>query len=276
MTATLRVTILGCGSSGGVPRIGDDWGDCDPAEPKNRRSRCGLLLQRWRGAPSTPAQATTVLIDTAPELREQLVPTRVRHVDAVFYSHDHADQAHGIDDLRVLAMLMRRRVPVYMNDETRASLRVRFGYCFEGAGGYPAVLEDAGALEPAAPVRIDGPGGPIEALPLSQDHGDVESLGFRVGDFAYSNDLVRMPERTFAALDGLRLWIVDALRYKPHPTHANVETALAWIARLKPRRAVLTNLHVDLDYRRLAAELPPGVEPAYDGWTADLPASDFP
>ena len=266
----LRVTILGCGSSGGVPRATGDWGVCDPNEPKNRRSRCGLLLQQWAGEAGAPEAATTVLIDTPPELRQQLAAARASHLDAVIISHDHADQTAGFDDLRAFFQKARRTLPVWMDGATRTSFMRRFGYAFRSAAAYPAIAHEAGRLAPLAAETIDGPGGALELVPLEQDHGFSASLGFRVGPVAYSNDVVAMPERTFAALEGLSLWIVDALRDKPHPTHAHVEMSLDWIARVNPTRAVLTNLHIDLDYAALKVRLPVGVEPAYDGWSADL------
>lgn len=267
---TLRVTILGCGSSGGVPRADGAWGDCDPADPRNRRTRCGLMLQRWVGAAGDPAFATTVLIDTAPELRQQTAATGARRLDAVVFSHDHADQTHGLDDLRAFAITMRRQIPVFMDGATRATLRRRFDYCFDSKPGYPAILNDSGDLRHGRPLIIEGPGGSISLTPLTQDHGLGPSLGFRFGMAAYSNDVVELPEESFAHLEGLGLWIVDALRYRPHPTHAHVDKALEWIERVRPTRAILTNLHIDLDYSTLAAALPPGVEPAYDGLTIDL------
>lgn len=272
MTGTLTVTILGCGSSGGVPRVGGDWGACDPGEPRNRRTRGGLMLQRWRGAAGL-GEATTVLIDTSPDLREQLLTARITRIDAIVFSHDHADQTHGIDDVRALAIRMRRRIPVFMDEPTRATLENRFRYVFHGEGGYPAILHIAGGLAPHALIDVDGPGGMLSLTPLLQDHGGIPSLGFRSGRFAYSNDVAQLPQETLDALEGLDVWIVDALRYAPHPTHAHLERTLGWIEALKPRRAVLTNLHVDLDYRTLEQELPRGVEPAYDGWTVDLPQS---
>jgi phosphoribosyl 1,2-cyclic phosphate phosphodiesterase len=268
--ATLRVTLLGCGSSGGVPRATGDWGKCDPSEPKNRRSRCGLLLQQWSSEAGAPEQATTVLIDTPPDLRTQLAEARPSHLDAVLISHDHADQVAGFDDIRAFFIKQRRQIPVWLDEPTRRTFMVRYGYAFETQGGYPAMARDAGHMAPLVPVRIDGPGGVMEILPLAQDHGFSQSLGFRIGDFAYSNDVVAMPETTFARLDGLALWIVDALREAPHPTHAHVAQTLDWIARVKPRRAVLTNMHLDLDYATLKAQLPAGVEPGYDGWAVDL------
>jgi phosphoribosyl 1,2-cyclic phosphate phosphodiesterase len=270
MSGALRVTLLGCGSSGGVPRATGDWGACDPAEPKNRRTRCGLLLQRWRGAPSDAAEATTVLIDTPPDLRLQLAEARPAHLDAVLISHDHADQTNGFDDLRAFFIRTRRTIPVWLDEPTRASFLNRFGYAFQSRGGYPAIARDGGHLAPLVPVQIDGPGGRLELLPLEQDHGFSKSLGFRIGDFAYSNDVVAMPEATWAKLEGLELWIVDALRDKPHPTHAHVGLSLEWIARVRPKHAVLTNMHIDLDYQSLKARLPDGVEPGYDGMRFDL------
>lgn len=267
---TLRVTVLGCGSSGGVPRATGDWGLCDPNEPRNRRSRCGLLLQKWPGEAGPPVEATTVLIDTPPELRQQLAAAAPAHLDAVLISHDHADQIHGFDDVRAFFLKQRRQIPVWIDAATRASFMQRFGYAFRNEGGYPAIAVDAGHMSPLIPVSVDGPGGPLDILPLEQDHGFSRSLGFRVGPVAYSNDLVAMPETTFAQLNGLMLWIVDALRDTPHPTHAHVGKALEWIARLKPASALLTNMHIDLDYQSLKARLPTGVEPAYDGWAGDF------
>jgi phosphoribosyl 1,2-cyclic phosphate phosphodiesterase len=268
--ATLRITMLGCGSSGGVPRATGDWGVCDPNEPRNRRSRCSMLLQRWRGEPGDAREATTVLIDTSPDLRLQLAQAKPAYLDAIIISHDHADQTNGFDDIRAYFIQARRQIPVWMDEPTRASFMPRFGYAFRSEGGYPAIALHGGHIAPLVPVEIDGPGGLMEILPLRQDHGFSQSLGFRIGPAAYSNDLVGMPEESFAALGGLKLWIVDALREKPHPTHAHLDMSLEWIARLKPAHAVLTNMHIDLDYRALQARLPAGVEPGYDGWRADL------
>jgi phosphoribosyl 1,2-cyclic phosphate phosphodiesterase len=270
MTDTLRITILGCGSSGGVPRVGGDWGACDPNEPKNRRTRGSLLVQRWKGAAGDPDQATTVMIDTSPDLREQLLAARVPRLDAILFSHDHADQTHGIDDVRAIVLNKRKRVPVYMDQPTRESLMIRFGYVFKNMAGYPAILDDAGDVRDGTMLYIDGPGGAIAAEAMAQDHGGMTSYGFKFGPAAYSNDVVELTDETLASLEGVGLWIVDALRYRPHPTHAHVEKSLAWIARVKPQRAVLTNLHVDIDFKTIAGELPAGIEPAFDGWSADF------
>lgn len=268
---TLRVTLLGCGSSGGVPRATGDWGVCDPSEPKNQRTRCSLLLQQWSGEAGPAEEATTVLIDTSPDLRLQLAAAKPSHLDAILISHDHADQTNGFDDVRAFAIKNRRQLPVWMDDATQRTFMHRFGYAFESKGGYPAIVRHAGHLAPLVPLSIDGPGGKLEITPLDQDHGFSRSLGFRVGPIAYSNDLVDMPPETFAALSGLTLWIVDALRETPHPTHAHLAKSLGWIARLKPAHAVLTNMHIDLDYETLKARLPGDIEPGYDGWRADFP-----
>ena len=266
----LQLRILGCGSSGGVPRIGNDWGVCDPAEPRNRRSRCSALVRVWAPGATEP---TLVLIDTAPDMREQLLAAQVKRLDAVLITHEHADQCHGIDDLRALVLRSGKRMPVHMDQVTSGVIGRRFDYCFEGAGSYPAILDKRTDLAPGRPVDISGPGGQAQFLPLAQDHGGISSLGFRIGSLGYCNDVVRLPEATLERLTGLDTLVVDALRYKPHPTHASVAQALAWIERLKPRRAVLTNLHVDLDYATLRAELPPGVEPAFDGMELDIAPS---
>jgi phosphoribosyl 1,2-cyclic phosphate phosphodiesterase len=269
MTSMLEITILGSGSSSGVPRVGGpdgkgDWGACDPANPKNRRRRCSILVRR-----KGPDGETSILVDTSPDLREQLLLAHVSRLDAVLITHDHADQLHGIDDLRAIAYAMRKRIDVYTDPDTLASARERFGYCFhtpEGSG-YPPILTAHEMADPFADFDIAGPGGPITVSTFWQQHGGVRSLGFRFGPVAYSSDVNALDERAFAVLEGVDCWIVDALRYTPHPTHANVTTTLEWIARVKPQRAVLTNLHIDLDYETLKGELPSGVVPAYDGMT---------
>ena len=263
---TLKFTILGCGSSGGVPRPALGWGDCDPNNPKNRRRRTSLLVER-RDATGT----TRVLVDTSPDLREQLIDAQVDWLDAVLYSHDHADHTHGIDDLRALFLKRKRRLDVYLNDATAAVMQTRFGYCFASPPGseYPPIVTPH-RLTAGAPLDIQGEGGAIRVLPFLQDHGDTASLGFRFGTLAYSCDLSGIPEQSLAALAGLDVWILDALRYRPHPSHFSVDDALGWIERLKPRRAILTNLHADLDYEVLRGKLPVHVVPAFDGMTFAL------
>jgi len=258
---TLTFTILGCASSGGVPRPGTGWGACDPNNPKNRRRRCSLLVER-----KSADGVTRVLVDTGPDLRDQLIDANVDWLDAVLYSHEHADHTHGIDDLRGLFLKARRRLDVYADDATSRMLMTRFAYCFARPAGseYPPIL-NMHELKAGVPLTIDGKGGPIETLPFLQDHGDIQSLGFRFGGLAYSSDLHDMSDASADALAGLDLWIVDALRYHPHPSNFSVSDALAWIERIKPKRAVLTNMHTDLDYEVLRSSLPPHVEPAYDG-----------
>lgn len=262
----LRLTILGCGSSSGVPRIGNNWGACDPNNPKNRRRRCSVLVQRF-GKSGT----TAVLIDTSPDMREQLLQADVGWVDGVLFTHEHADHIHGIDDLRVVAMNGGQRVNIWADTLTMKHIRNRFGYCFEQppGSGYPPIC-NAHILTPGQPVTIDGPGGSITATPFEQLHGDINSLGFRIGDVAYSSDLNDLSEKSLPHLANLDVWIVDALRETPHPSHFNLEQSLDWIRRIKPKRAVLTNMHVDLDYDTLVGKLPQGVVPAYDGMALEL------
>ena len=259
--ARLTFTILGCGSSGGVPRLGGHWGDCDPANPKNRRRRCSLLIEQ------TGAEGTTrVLIDTTPDMRDQLLDAGVGTLDAVIYTHSHADHMHGIDDLRQVVFNLRRRLPVWADGPTQDALLSRFGYAFvqPASSPYPPIL-DLYAL--AGPVTVTGDGGPITLTPFRAEHGSMDALGFRIGPLAYLPDAVAIPEDSWPLLAGLDCWIVDALRRKPHPTHAHLAMTLDWIARANPLRAVLTNMHNDLDYATLQGELPPHVEPAFDGMT---------
>lgn len=264
---TVRFTILGSGSSGGVPRPALGWGACDPANTRNRRRRTSLLVERRDGG-----GVTRILVDTSPDLREQLLEAEVDWLDAVLFTHEHADHTHGIDDLRGLFIRHRRRIDVYLDEFTAKALHARFGYCFESPPGseYPPIVTEH-RLVPGQPVVVGGEGGPITALPILQEHGDIPSLGFRFGPLAYCCDLSGLPPASVAALSGTEVWIVDALRYRPHPSHFSVDDALAWIERIKPRRAILTNLHADLDYEELRAKLPGHVEPAFDGLTIEMP-----
>jgi phosphoribosyl 1,2-cyclic phosphate phosphodiesterase len=267
---TLTFTILGCGSSMGVPRPALGWGACDPQNPKNRRRRTSLLVER-RG----PNGRTRVLVDTSPDLREQLLDAGIDRLDGVLITHEHADHTHGIDDLRALFVRQRRRVDIFLSEPTSRVLRTRFGYCFMTPPGseYPPILTEH-RIEAGERISIGGEGGPIVALPIRQEHGDIQSLGFRFGNFAYSCDLSGLPDESVLALGGLDAWVVDALRYNPHPSHFSVADALAWIERLKPKRAILTNLHADLDYEALRRQLPPHVEPAYDGFAIEMPVPE--
>ena len=256
-----RCTILGCGSSGGVPRIGMNWGSCDPENPKNNRLRCSALIER-KGA----GGRTAVLIDTSPDFRAQILATRLTALDAVLYTHDHADHTHGIDDLRMIAFSMKRRIDVHFDAATAASLKSRFGYCFETPAGSPYMpILNGHEIDGVKPVTVQGGGGTISAQPIQQWHGSMLSLGYRIGNLAYSPDISDLPEASIPLLEGLDVWIVDALRYTPHESHFSVKQALAWSERLKPKRTILTHMTSELDYQRLASELPSGVEPAYDG-----------
>ena len=258
---SLTFTILGCGSSMGVPRVALGWGECDPNNPKNRRRRCSLLVERT----NAQGHRTPVLVDCSPDLRMQLLDAEVDWLDGVLITHEHADHTHGIDDLRPLFVHKRRRVDVYLDEPTSRAMHARFGYCFMTPPGseYPPIATEK-RLVPGHPITIEGQGGSIEALPVLQHHGDIPSLGFRFGNVAYSADIKSLPAESVAALSGLDVWVVDALRKTPHPSHFNLDEALDWIARIKPTRAILTNLHTDMDYATLCAQLPATVEPAYD------------
>lgn len=265
---TMMATILGCGSSGGVPRPGQGWGACDPDNPKNRRRRCSLLIER-----KGPDGSTIVLIDTSPDLREQWLsvgpgPGGHDHLDAILLTHAHADHVHGMDDVRPLVIKARKRIDVHMDEPTRKAVTRRFDYIFETPPGssYPPLL-DLHLIRPGVAVSVDGPGGPVVATPFLLNHGDMDALGFRIGDLAYTPDVVGVPPDSVGFLEGLDVWIIDALRYTRHPSHFCLEEALQWVKQMRPRSAVLTNLHTDMDYARLLAELPSGTEPAFDGMT---------
>ena len=261
-----RFTILGTASSGGCPRVGPVWGNLDPSNPKNRRRRCALLVERRLGS-----GATRVLVDTPPDLREQLLDAGVATLDGVLFTHDHADHTHGIDDLRGVFFNTKRRVRVWADAATRRTLESRFEYCFQQRSGslYPAILQ-AHDITPPEPVRIEGAGGEISAVPIPQEHGDTPSLGFRFGNVAYSPDISGLPESSIPMLQGLDLWIVDALRPTPHPSHFSVQQALAWVARVGAKRAILTHMTVELDYETLRRKLPPNVEVGYDGMVVEV------
>lgn len=264
---TYTVTILGCGSSGGVPRVASGWGNCDPENPKNRRRRCSILIERIG-----LAGRTTVLVDTSPDLREQLLAADVDHLDGVLYTHEHADHTHGIDDLRPMVIEMQRRIPIFASEETLALLHQRFSYCFVTPPGssYPPIL-DPHAMTSGEGVSIGGLGGSIGVMPFRLIHGDIDSFGFRVGRFAYAPDVSTIPQESFEALSGLDILVLDGLRYKPHPTHLTVQEALDYIKVLAPKRAILTNLHTDLDFEELKKVLPENVEPAYDDMRISFP-----
>jgi phosphoribosyl 1,2-cyclic phosphate phosphodiesterase len=255
----MKITVLGCGASWGVPAIGPDWGRCDPADPRNRRRRGSLLVE---------SRGRAILIDTSPDLREQLIDARVSRLDAVLLTHAHADHLHGIDDLRMISQRAGHAIPFYSSGPALAEAEQRFGYAFR------PVVPGKPVYRPAlAAQEIDGPftaaGLPI--VPFTQSHGFSQTLGFRIGPVGYSTDVVELDDDAFAALAGVELWVVDCLRREPHPTHAHLAKVLGWIERLKPGRAVLTHMDQSLDYRELSAELPEGLQPGHDGLTVELP-----
>lgn len=268
MADRLHLTITGCGSSPGTPRIVGDWGACDPSDPKNRRRRAAAIVERV----SAGGAVTRVAIDTGPDFRDQMLDAGATHLDAVVYTHAHADHIHGIDDLRGYFLAQRRRVDIYADRPTLARLREGFGYCFETPPGssYPPIVE-AHPIAHDVAFAIDGAGGPLTFEPLTQIHGDILSLGFRIGDIAYCPDVSHFPDETAARLHGLDTLVIDALQDRPHPSHLSLAQALEWIDRLKPRRAILTHMHIPLDYATVMAGTPAHVEPAYDGLTIERP-----
>ncbi|MDX8348432.1 MBL fold metallo-hydrolase [Cognatiyoonia sp. IB215446] len=265
MTDRIAFRILGCGSSGGVPRLGGLWGACDPDNPKNIRRRCSMLITR-----SGADGETRVLVDTSPDMRSQLLEAGVGTLDAVVYTHAHADHVHGLDDLRMIVFNMRERLQVWADGDTSNDLLGRFGYAFVQPKGspYPPILE-LNAID--GDIMVNGAGGLITLTPFEVEHGSIEALGFRVGDVAYLPDVSDIPEPAWPQLQNLDCWIVDALRRDPHPTHAHLAKTLEWIAQARPKQAVLTNMHNDLDYATVAAETPDHIQPAYDGMTLEFP-----
>ena len=258
---TLTLTILGSGSSAGVPRPALGWGACDPSNPKNRRRRCSLLVER-----TSSAGTTRIVIDTSPDLREQLIDANVDHIDAVFLTHEHADQTHGIDDLRSVVMHQRRRIPVHMNQSTAAHMLLRFSYCFVSLPGsdYPPILDHL-AIEGGESQTVEGKGGAVTLTAFDLQHGQIPALGYRIGDAIYTPDVSDIPRENWRYLENLELWIIDGLRWTQHSSHFSISDALSWIDRFKPRRAVITNMHADADYEVLRLSLPENIVPAYDG-----------
>lgn len=269
-TTSRRFTILGCGSSPGVPRIGGDWGNCDPANPKNQRLRACLLVEQFG-----PDGTTIVVVDTGPDFRAQMLKAGIGGADGIVYTHSHADHIHGIDDLRSFVINKRERVQIWADEYTSIKLHGTFGYCFNTPPGssYPPILVE-NRITAGQPFIIDGPGGAIEILPYEQVHGDILSLGFRFGDLAYSSDVSGLDERALPHLKDLDCWIVDALQYREHRSHFSLQQTLEWIEKLAPNRAVLTHMHTPLDYQKVMDETPDHVVPAYDGMvlTQELPA----
>lgn len=268
MADQLRFTILGCGSSPGVPRLNGDWGNCDPANPKNRRMRTAALVERIKAN----GARTTVAIDTGPDFRAQMLMASVKHIDAAIYTHAHADHIHGIDDLRTFVIGQHRLMDIRADRPTMERLQQGFGYCFETPPGssYPPILEPH-LIEHDRPFVVEGEGGALTFEPLPQVHGDIVSLGFRLGGLAYCPDVSDFPASTAARLKDLDVLIIDALQYRPHPSHFSLSEALSWIERLAPKQAVLTHMHVPLDYAVVQAETPDNVEPAFDGMIIEIP-----
>jgi phosphoribosyl 1,2-cyclic phosphate phosphodiesterase len=269
VTGITRLTLLGTGSSGGVPRANGDWGDCDPANPKNLRRRCSALVEQARSRDDLDAgeAVTRVVIDTSPDFREQMLSARVTRIDTVLLTHDHADQTHGIDDLRAFAYQQRQRIPVWMDTATRATLTERFGYTFAAppGSGYPPILDQCAMPAFGSDIKIDGPGGSVAITPFDQEHGRIRSVGFKIGEIAYSADINGLPDDSARILDGVKCWAIDALRHEPHPTHFHVEAALEALERVGAEFGVLTNLHITLDHDQLSAKLPEGVRAGFDG-----------
>jgi len=262
MTDETIFTLLGTGSSGGVPRIGNDWGACNPANSRNRRRRCSMLIER-HGTDGV----TTGLSDTGPDMREQLIDANVQYLDAVLLTHSHADHIFGMDDLRQLAIKHRERVNVYMDAATSERVMPAFGYCYQQSEGtsYPAICNEH-RIQAQQAIQISGSGGTIELLPFEVNHGDISALGFRVGDLVYLPDVKTVDlKESINSTSNLQVLILDALRYTEHPTHMNIAEALTFIDDMKPARAILTNMHNAIDFDAISAELPNHIEAGYDG-----------
>jgi phosphoribosyl 1,2-cyclic phosphate phosphodiesterase len=257
----IKVTILGSGGSSGVPAISSGWGDCDPENPRNRRLRPSILIQQGE---------TVVLVDTSPDLRQQLLGANVRTLSAVIFTHEHADHMHGIDDLREVNRAMVAPLPIWAFPETIEGIRDRFGYVFEPL----APQAHNNYYKPVLIPHVAEPNFTIGEMAVhcfEQDHGYGRTMGLRVGSFAYSTDVVNLPESAFDILEGVDTWVVGCLGAHPHPTHAHVDRAIEWMGRVKPRRGVITHMSPKLDYEALRRSLPPGIEPAYDGLILDCP-----
>lgn len=257
----LKFTILGCGSSGGVPRLGGHWGACDPENPKNRRRRCSMLVEK-----TGPNGTTSVLIDTSPDMRAQLLDANVGVLDGVIYTHSHADHMHGIDDLRMVVFNLRHKLQVWADGATQEALMARFSYAFVQPewSHYPPILE-LNSID--GDVVIEGAGGALTFTPFEVQHGGIRALGFRIADLAYLPDVSEIPDAALPAVENLDCWVLDSLRYEPHSTHFHFAQSLEWIKKMAPKRAVLTNMHFDLDFATVEAETPDHVIPAYDGMT---------
>ena len=258
-----RFTILGCGSSPGVPRITGEWGACDPANPKNRRMRASLLVEQFDEA----GQRTVVVVDTGPDFRSQMIAAGPRELHAVVLTHAHADHLHGIDDIRSFVYKNEHRMPVWADPGTMERVMEGFRYCFETPAGsnYPPIARPMTIASLNTIFEVEGPGGAVPFLPVVQNHGEGHSLGFRIGDFAYCTDVSDFPAESLPKLEGLKTLVIDCLQYRRHPSHLSLQQALDRIEQLKPGRAILTHMHIPLDYETVRRETPDHVEPAYDG-----------
>lgn len=270
-----RFTILGCSSSPGVPRLNGDWGACDPSNPRNRRLRASFLIEQI--APD--GGRTVVVVDTGPDFREQMIAAQVQQVDAVLYTHAHADHLHGIDDLRGYFIMQHKRIPIYADAFTMERIHQGFGYCLEtpAGGSYPPIVLPRVIETLDEPIVIDGAGGRISVYAHRQEHGDIHSLGFRIGNIAYCTDVSDFPAESVQKLSGLDVLIIDTLQYKYHPSHLSLEQALSWIEGFAPERAILTHMHTPLDYETVMRETPAHVEPGYDGlvFEAEVPEDEL-
>ena len=257
----MKIRILGCGAAGGVPMISRGWGKCDPDNPKNKRLRTSLLLKE---------KNTTLLFDTGPDLREQLLNAKIKHLDAVLYTHEHADHTHGIDDLREINRAMQKEIPVYANATTLQLLKSRFDYAF-----HPINKEKETFFHPWLEPNLIKPGEAfyikgLKITPFTQDHEWTTSLGFRINKFGYSTDVVHLYESALSILKGIDTWVVGCLSDKDHPSHASINRVLEWVKIIKPKRTVLTHMSINLDYQSLCNSLPVGIEPGYDGMEIEI------
>lgn len=254
----MRLRILGCGTSSGVPRIGNDWGQCDPGEPRNRRTRSSILVS---------AEETTILVDTGPDLRQQLLDAGTRRVDHVLWTHEHADHCHGIDELRQLYFALGGPVPCHARPRTLEEITNRFHFAFKGKGPYPAYAK---GFDLAERTQL----GPISLTVADMPHGSITTAAFRFEHrgktIAYTTDFTGLPAKAMECVEGVDIWVVDALRRRPHPTHPHLDQVLGWIEAADPGRAILTHMDQSMDYRTLCGELPAGVEPGFDGMELEL------
>jgi len=257
----MRVTILGCGPSGGVPGVGPYWGKCDPDNPKNTRLRPSIFVEN---------ETLSLLVDTSPDLRQQLLNKDYGRIDGVLYTHGHADHLHGIDDLRSVNRTQNEVLDIYLNQETLDDIKQRFGYVLEplapGADVFYKPVLKPHVVKSGIKFEIKGQ----SIMPVMQDHGYCETIGYRIGDFAYSTDVVNMPPESFDLLDGIKVWVIGTLVDTPHPTHADVEKAIGWVKDIAPERAFLTHLGSGLDYNVLSERLPDHIRPCFDGLVIDI------